>query len=1050
MAKAIIINVNGRDSVHGVEDETAIAGPWDPATIGIGSGTNADFFPAIYTENFTPGGILGAFIGNWPDGAGGKFTAAKVNAGFIGNWVIEYQSQYNLANGTPGSSPSDGIVLSAVPNQAGIIVYENTEKRVEVGYLSAGVFGIKAYAADGSTPVFEASDTQTMLAGWDFTDDTLSSANISFVSGANPLITVGNDADWKIEIGGTAGSEYIGSSTFTSGPLGEGWQIDSTTGRAEFQDIVARGKITTAVYEYATLSAVGGHLIVSNADVLAVNMTALDASTLTIDGDATFSVDDILRIKDGVDDEWLRVTNVGSAPQYTVTRDLATDYAGDTNPIWTKGVAVVSTGTTGGGYIHMDSQSANSPYIDIVLRNSTTYNDLTTKVRLGNLDGIGDTDFGIAPSGFGLYTDNVFLKGSIVTSTGSGQRITINEYESGAFNNALIFYDGAGVVLRIDDDIVSGKPGIAIRDPSVGLNFTNILAEQLQVRSIGTFENINVLCEGEDAATGGAIIRASWIGVEAITSSTTNYGSSRVGIFGESQITVSGSTVDAVGLRGYGLTATGTSGDAIGIYASASVGGGSGSAYSIYAAAGDAYFADNVGIGTAAPNELLHLLADVPVLKIESSNANGEAWTMRSTYGGPANTGTIDFRDEGGQIWFGMQQNAGSPRIFLNPNGVTGLFIDSVGNVGIGDGSFGANGGQLRVLANASASVLTLFSYGNLADEAVAGTIDFDMQQTGTGGQTAASIRALSADTSEHAANLVFYTTANSGATEAGAGGTERVRIDENGNVGIGIAIPTALFHTRLAGSGVHWNLTRSGTVIADIGATSAGMTINALDGGFVTVNANLLNVDFVVAGDDGTHIIRTDAANNRLGISTSVPATTFQVVGATRLGDQATNYVSVESDGDVVFVGGGGLAFANFWHNSTETITITDASTPTEVRIPYSTIGVHNITAVGGPNVDMQVTYAGFYIVTWSISFTTQNANQEIEGGIMVNGAAVGSGQGHRRIGTATDTGSMSGSGLVDLSANDQISLFVENQSGTSNVIVEHVNFNAMQVGGT
>jgi hypothetical protein len=53
-----------------------------------------------------------------------------------------------------------------------------------------------------------------------------------------------------------------------------------------------------------------------------------------------------------------------------------------------------------------------SPFIDIILRNSLCYNDITTKVRLGNLEGITDDSYGNL-SGYGLYSDNVYLKGKL-------------------------------------------------------------------------------------------------------------------------------------------------------------------------------------------------------------------------------------------------------------------------------------------------------------------------------------------------------------------------------------------------------------------------------------------------------------------------------------------------------------------------------------------------------------------------------------------------------------------------------------------------------------
>ena len=88
--------------------------------IGIAGGVNLDYMPAIYSEDFTPGGTTGAFFGHWPDGLGGQFSVIKVNAGFVGDFVIQSPYFYSLGSGTPTVSPTDGFVLSAVPDQAGL------------------------------------------------------------------------------------------------------------------------------------------------------------------------------------------------------------------------------------------------------------------------------------------------------------------------------------------------------------------------------------------------------------------------------------------------------------------------------------------------------------------------------------------------------------------------------------------------------------------------------------------------------------------------------------------------------------------------------------------------------------------------------------------------------------------------------------------------------------------------------------------------------------------------------------------------------------------
>lgn len=253
-------------------------------------------------------------------------------------------------------------------------------------------------------------------------------------------------------------SGAIGSGNFVSGPLGLGWNIDND-GVAEFQNITIRGVIRTSVFEKDTLSAVNGLVMVSKADVLESSMTALDSSTVHISGETTFADDEVIRIKDGTDDEWMIVTDASAAPIYTVTRDLAGVYAANSNPVWAKGTAVVSMGVGTGaktGFILLDSSSANSPYIDVYGRNSNTYSDYTLHGRFGWLKGIVDSEVGLSGTDvWGLYTDNAYIKGVIVAESG---RFTGSVYV-GATSNVNI----AGADSRIlisdgtNDRVLIGK-----------------------------------------------------------------------------------------------------------------------------------------------------------------------------------------------------------------------------------------------------------------------------------------------------------------------------------------------------------------------------------------------------------------------------------------------------------------------------------------------------------------------------------------------------------------------------------------------------------------
>lgn len=258
----------------------------------------------------------------------------------------------------------------------------------------------------------------------------------------------------------------IGSTTFVSGPLGSGWRVNND-GSAEFQNATIRGIIRTSVFEKDTISAVNGYFLVTKSDVLAVDMTAADASTITIKGETTFVANEVIRIKDGADDEWMLVTNAASAPTYTVTRDLVGSYGADANPVWKKGTAVASLGVGTGtktGFISFDASSANSPFIDVYGRNSNTWDDYTLHARLGWLKGIVDTTVGLNSTDvWGLYSDSVYLKGVLSCASGevvlNTSGIGIKSASSYLTQNALSWKNGSGADEAYVTNIVSGGYG---------------------------------------------------------------------------------------------------------------------------------------------------------------------------------------------------------------------------------------------------------------------------------------------------------------------------------------------------------------------------------------------------------------------------------------------------------------------------------------------------------------------------------------------------------------------------------------------------------------
>jgi len=242
------------------------------------------------------------------------------------------------------------------------------------------------------------------IGGWTIGATTLSTTNLTIDS-----------ANEKIE----SDNYLAGSSGFTIG-----------SDLIEAQNIISRGTIRGSTFTYDMISAVGGQLMVSDADSLASDMTALDASTLTTKGDTTFAVNDMLVMRavatSGIQEEWLRVTAVGSAPTYTVTRDLAGVFSANANPVWKAGTPVVKQGssdgssTYSGGWLRLLGEGTNSPHYSVFGRTGVAYNGSTELVRMGNLNGIGGETTDVYGFFAGDSTSYFKWNGSSLTATNMG------------------------------------------------------------------------------------------------------------------------------------------------------------------------------------------------------------------------------------------------------------------------------------------------------------------------------------------------------------------------------------------------------------------------------------------------------------------------------------------------------------------------------------------------------------------------------------------------------------------------------------------------------
>ena len=200
---------------------------------------------------------------------------------------------------------------------------------------------------------------------------------------------------------------------------------------------------------------------------------------------------------------------------------------------------------------------------------------------------------------------------------------------------------------------------------------------------------------------------------------------------------------------------------------------------------------------------------------------------------------------------------------------------------------------------------------------------------------------------------------------------------------------------------------------------------------------------------------IALDGSQN-VGVGTTSPAEVFQVVGSSRFGDQATNYVKITGAGNMFFVGTAGLPFAEIYAqdiNSTVTITIAGKSNKVQVTA-FNVNGNSNNCTPDHTNDHITITKAGMYKCSVSLAIESPAASPvQLGASVWKNNGATefANVHAHRDMaGGSADRGSVCMSGIVDLAVNDTIELWVWNETSTDNFLIDDVTLSLFQIGGT
>ena len=304
-----------------------------------------------------------------------------------------------------------------------------------------------------------ATGSSASLARADHLHTITSSADVTAGGTALLASSAGNLKLATGNIGTTLG--YNG--TFTSGFAGAGWRVDygvteAAKASATFDNLTIRGRMRVYELLIQQIRATNGSVLVSSSSKV-LTVSADDDPTWTVNGatlqfngvDATlettiytittsdsteagadrthyhgFLTGDLIRAQQmewdgsgfaGVFQSDLEVTAVTDLYTYTAARAGTTDAAAVGYDYVRIGSA---SDTTRQGVVYLTSDDDNAPFIDIV-DGITQHSQWNTagkiRARLGRLDGITDAQFGTL-DGYGLWSDNVYLTGSIYATDG--------------------------------------------------------------------------------------------------------------------------------------------------------------------------------------------------------------------------------------------------------------------------------------------------------------------------------------------------------------------------------------------------------------------------------------------------------------------------------------------------------------------------------------------------------------------------------------------------------------------------------------------------------
>ena len=367
----------------------------------------------IYAEN-------GYFKGEL-QGATGTFTGELIAASGTFNGKLEaatgsFSGDISAASGTIGGFKIDATRLISTDNEDNpSIILNGKDGSIEAENIVLGTGAqIKEYIKIGDQVELRrvATPVDSFIKVVNEDDEEILALK------ADGTMSVGY-GDNTIIISGADGS--IVSQSFHDGL---GWKISNT--ESIFNDVTVRGSIRASVLEYGETQAIGGALLVRPSSRILKVQTSEANTLLTLEEVRGFNIGDYCRIdvqtQSSLEHRFFQIIDIQDKI-ITVSGDASGSYG---KPIVNFGQTNIDKEKNDNVGISINGSIDNSfgtPQSISVFDFNPETKAITPRIVLGKLPN-EESIYGYAAGTYGLYAENVLLKGSLVTQTDTTGTVT--------------------------------------------------------------------------------------------------------------------------------------------------------------------------------------------------------------------------------------------------------------------------------------------------------------------------------------------------------------------------------------------------------------------------------------------------------------------------------------------------------------------------------------------------------------------------------------------------------------------------------------------------